>query len=51
MSYRIVQSSGRQKYDREALKVVSATMFEPLPNWYRGKQLTFHVDMKSMTAK
>lgn len=48
LSASVVQSSGRKKYDREALRAVSQTAFEPLPDWYRGNQITFHVDMTSM---
>lgn len=50
LSFKLVQSSGDKRYDREAERAILATKYDPLPDWYRGSQLAFRIDMSSMTA-
>ena len=42
---RIFKSSGKKKEDKLALKAIQATAFAALPDWYKGDQLTFKVQL------
>lgn len=50
LSAEIIESSGRRKGDKEAIAAVEATEFAPLPEWYRGEQLTFKIAMEKVEA-
>lgn len=41
----VVESSGNRKADAEAVAAIEATEFAPLPDWYKGEQLTFKIDL------
>ncbi len=45
LSVEIVESSGNKKADKEAQAAIEATEFSPLPEWYKGEQLTFKIDL------
>ncbi len=45
LAVEVIESSGNRKADREAVAAIEATEFAPLPDWYRGEQLTFRIDM------
>ncbi len=46
----IFQSSGSKKADKEALAAAQATQYAPLPDWYKGEQLTFKIEMSKVEA-
>lgn len=46
----IFQSSGSKKADKEALASVEATEFAPLPDWYKGDQLKFKIELSKVEA-
>ena len=39
----IFQTSGSKKADKEALAAVQVTDYAPLPDWFKGEQLTFRI--------
>lgn len=41
----VTESSGNRKADAEAVAAIEATEFDPLPEWYKGEQLTFQIDL------
>ena len=41
----VVSSSGSEKMNAEAVAAAEKTIFPPLPDWYKGQQLTFQIDM------
>jgi TonB family protein len=43
VSTEIFQSSGSKKADKEALAAVQMTDYAPLPDWFKGEQLTFRM--------
>jgi len=43
----IAQSSGHKKFDRAALKAVQATEYAPLPDWYKGADIPFLIQLSS----
>lgn len=45
LSCEIIESSGNKRSDAEAEAAVEATEFDPLPEWFRGEQLTFRIDL------
>jgi len=47
VSAEIVQRSGSGRFDRAALAAVEATEFAPLPDWYKGKSITFQLELNS----
>ncbi|MBX9879413.1 MAG: TonB C-terminal domain-containing protein [Candidatus Obscuribacterales bacterium] len=44
------KSNANKKAYKEALKAVEETKFAPLPDWYRGKQLTFKIELSKVEA-
>ena len=50
LSAEILESSGNKRSDKEAIAAVEATEFEPLPEWYKGEQLTFKIDFAKVEA-
>lgn len=50
LSSEIFQSSGNKKSDKEALASVQETQFAPLPEWYKGNQLTFKIELSKVEA-
>jgi TonB family protein len=46
----IFQSSGNRKADREALAACQAVEYEPLPDWYKGEQLQFKIELSKVEA-
>jgi len=50
LSSEIFQSSGSKKADKEALAAAQATQYAPLPDWYKGEQLTFKIEMSKVEA-
>jgi TonB family protein len=46
----IFQSSGNKKADKEALAACQTTEFAPLPDWYKGEQLQFKVELSKVEA-
>jgi TonB family protein len=44
LSVEVIESSGNKRADKEAEVAIQATEFAPLPDWYRGEQLTFKID-------
>ena len=45
LSVDVVESSGNKRADKEAMAAIEATEFAPLPDWYKGDQLTFKIDL------
>jgi TonB family protein len=45
LSVDVVESSGNKRADKEAVAAIEATEFGPLPEWYKGEQLTFKIDL------
>jgi TonB family protein len=50
VSSEIFQSSGSKKSDKEASAAVQQTEFAPLPDWYKGEQLTFKIELSKVEA-
>ncbi len=50
LSDEIFQSSGSKKADKEALAAVESTEFAPLPDWYKGDQLPFKIELSKVEA-
>ncbi len=50
LSSEIFQTSGSKKSDKEALASVQETAFAPLPDWYKGNQLTFKIELSKVEA-
>lgn len=50
LSCEIIESSGNKRSDAEAQAAVEATEFDPLPEWYKGEQLTFKIDLAKVEA-
>lgn len=50
LSVEIVESSGNKKADKEAIAAIEATEFSPLPDWYKGEQLSFKIDFAKVEA-
>ena len=46
----VIQSSGSKKADKEALASVEATAYAPLPEWYKGDQLKFKIELSKVEA-
>jgi TonB family protein len=44
----ILDSSGDHETDKLALAALDKTKFEPLPTWYKGKEIPFKVDLKKV---
>jgi TonB family protein len=45
LSTEIVESSGNKRADKEALAIIEGTEFAALPDWYKGDQLLFKIDL------
>jgi TonB family protein len=50
LSDEILESSGNKKADKEALAAIEATEFAPLPDWYKGEQLQFKINLDKVEA-
>lgn len=50
LSAEIIESSGNKRSDKEALAAIEQTEFAPLPDWYKGEQLTFKIDFAKVEA-
>jgi TonB family protein len=50
LAYEILQSSGNRKMDHQALEALQSTEFQPLPDWYKGEQLQFKVELSKVEA-
>ncbi|MBX9568402.1 MAG: TonB family protein [Candidatus Obscuribacterales bacterium] len=50
ISAEILESSGNKRSDKEALAAIEQTEFSPLPEWYKGEQLTFKIDFAKVEA-
>lgn len=48
LSCDVIESSGNKRSDAEAKAAVEATEFDPLPEWYKGEQLTFKIDLSKV---
>lgn len=48
LSVEIIESSGNKRADKEAQAAIEATEFAPLPDWFKGDELTFKIDMKKV---
>jgi TonB family protein len=48
LSCDVVESSGNKRSDAEAKAAVEATEFDPLPEWYKGEQLVFKIDLSKV---
>lgn len=46
----VIESSGNKRSDSEAVAAIEATEFPPLPEWYKGEQLTFKIDLAKVEA-
>lgn len=46
----ILVSSGNKKSDKEALAAIEATEFGGLPDWYKGDQLQFKINLDKVEA-
>ncbi len=46
----ILTSSGNKKSDREALAAIEETEFNALPDWYKGDQLQFKINLDKVEA-
>ncbi|MBX9685994.1 MAG: TonB family protein [Candidatus Obscuribacterales bacterium] len=46
----VIESSGNKRADKEAMAAIEATEFDPLPDWYKGDQLTFKIDLAKVEA-
>ncbi len=44
----LICSSGSRKLDREALKTIESLDLPALPDWFRGEDLTFQLDLNSI---
>jgi len=44
LSVEVKESSGNKHADKEAEVAIEATEFAPLPDWYKGDNLTFKID-------
>lgn len=44
----IFESSDDQRIDKAALYAATITKYAPLPNWYKGHQITFKINMSSV---
>lgn len=51
LNSQILQSSGKDKFDRAALEAASTTEFPPLPEWYQGEQLNFKLELSSQQIR
>lgn len=45
LSAEISESSGNPRLDREAIETVESMQFPSLPDWYRGEQMIFQIDL------
>lgn len=50
LSDEVLQSSGNKKSDKEALAAIESTEFAPLPEWYKGEQLQFKINLDKVEA-
>jgi len=50
LSDEVLESSGNKKSDKEALAAIEATEFGPLPDWYKGDQLQFKINLDKVEA-
>jgi TonB family protein len=50
LSDEILQSSGNKKSDKEALAAIEATEYTSLPDWYKGDQLQFKINLDKVEA-
>lgn len=46
----ILESSGNKRSDKEALAAIEGTEFAPLPDWYKGDQLQFKINLDKVEA-
>jgi TonB family protein len=46
----ILESSGNKKSDKEALAAIEGTEFAGLPDWYKGEQLQFKINLDKVEA-
>lgn len=50
LSDEVLQSSGNKKSDKEALAAIEATEYDALPEWYKGDQLQFKINLDKVEA-
>jgi TonB family protein len=50
LSDEVLESSGNKKSDKEALAAIEATEFAGLPDWYKGEQLQFKINLDKVEA-
>ncbi len=50
LSNEILTSSGNKKSDKEALEAIEETVFSELPDWYKGDQLQFKINLDKVEA-
>jgi TonB family protein len=48
LSAEIFQSSGNKKIDASALEAARITQYDPLPDWYKGENLNFKVELSKV---
>lgn len=46
----VLESSGKKRFDEKALAAIKTTIFPRLPDWYKGSQLVFKIDMAKVAA-
>lgn len=46
----ILESSGNKKADKEALSAIEGTEFSGLPDWFKGEQLQFKINLDKVEA-
>ena len=50
LSDEILESTGSKKADREALAAIESTEFATLPDWFKGDQLQFKIELAKVEA-
>jgi TonB family protein len=50
LSSEVLESSGNKKSDKEAIAAIEKTAFAPLPDWYKGNQMMFKIELAKVEA-